>query len=241
MKRVAAAACLACAACQPAAFPRTAEVAAPGRFSGAVHFQAAAYEPQRTVTADGRALRSDAAFFPIVSTDWRYGVKRCEVGGVYAFTRALAEVRCGILQERLGAPFSLAASGAMGVDYGPYVGPVGRVGLDLSVRFGPLRPLVDVYLSTANQGRYMEDPGDPPVEGPLPGSKGVVRYEVRVTVPFGVAIQIVPPDPTDDRKLAWSLLLGATAFTVLHVRPCTGCIAWHGDDGVGFVIGLEAH
>ena len=237
---------LACAACQPAAFPRTAEVAPHGKITAEVHMQTGAWEPQRTVTADGRELRAEAAFFPMLSGGFRVGVRGCEFGGAYAMTRVLGEVRCGILQERNGAPFSLATSGAIGIDYGPVTRPVGRVGVDLSVRLGPVRPLVDVYLSTADQLRWIEDPWDPPPDGPVPGSKSVVRTEVRLTVPFGIAIEIVRPDPRaadqgDRSQPTWSLVLGATPFTVLHASRCTGCLSWKGDGGIGFIVGLEAH
>jgi len=229
------------AGCQPAAFPRTGEVVEAGRFAAEVHLQTAVYEPQRTVTTDGRALRAEVGFIPALVGGARMGVGGCEIGGVYGMTRLLGEARCGVIQERRGAPLSVALAGAVGLDYGPVTGAVARVGVDVSRRLGPFRPLVDVYVSTANQYRYMEDPGDPPIEGPLPGSKSVIRQEVRITVPVGLAIELVPRDPSDRMRPTWSLVLGANPFAVLHApAPCARCLAWNGNAGVGFVVGLEA-
>lgn len=237
---------LALAGCQPAAFPRTAEVAPRGHITSEVAIQAVAYEPQRVVNSLGRPLGSNVAFFPIISGAVRVGFGGCEGGGVYAMTRLLGEIRCGLLQERRGAPFSLALSGAFGLDYGPYLGPVARIGLDASVRLGPLRPLVNVYLSSSRELRYVEDhaPEVPPIEGPMPAAATVQRNEIRITVPLGLAIELYRPPPGDSQKLTVSLVLGATPYHVLKVGPCRDCAgirSWSADYGAGFTIGLEMH
>lgn len=53
----------------------------------------------------------------------------------------------------------------MTLDYGPYTGWFGRIGVDISRRFGPIIPVVDAYLSL----------------------DGIVRRELRMTLPFGFA------------------------------------------------------
>lgn len=227
--------------CQPAAFPRTGEVAARGQVTGEVALQAVAYEPQRARLPDGREITSKVAFFPAIHGGVRVGLGGCEVGGVYGMTRVLVESRCGIFQERWGAPLSVALSGAWGLDYGPTFGAFGRIGLDMSVRLGPLRPIVDVYFSQSHELRYVEDSADPPIEGPLPGSKSVARDELRITVPVGLAIELTRPS---ERQIGYSLVLGAIPYRVLHVGACTeACkgISWTGDVGVGFTVGLELH
>lgn len=238
---------LALVGCQPAAFPRTAEVAPRGRIAIEGAMQVVAYEPQRVVKTNGRPLGSNVAFFPLLTVGVRAGFGGCEVGGIYAMTRLLAEIRCGLLQERRGDPFSLATSGGFGIDYG-YAGlrPVGRIGLDASIRLGRLRPLVNVYLSTNYGLRYVEDhaPEKPPIEGPLPASEAIVRNEVRITIPFGLAIEIIRPNPEDTNKLAVSLVFGATPYHVIKVGPCVECndvASWIANDGMGFTFGVEAH
>ena len=232
--------------CQPASFPRTGEVAAPGKPTVDAALQVVAYEPQRVTLANGRSLGSNVAFFPIISVDARFGIGGCEIGGLYAMTRVLAEVRCGIIQERRGAPFSLATSGAFGFDYGPHFGAVGRIGLDASVRLGPLRPLIDVYLSSSESIRWLEDhaPEQPPIEGPFPASKSVIRHELRITVPIGLAIQLHRGTGEYGDALSYSLVIGATPYRVIHIGSCRDCDAiasWTADMGVGFTLGLEVH
>ncbi len=137
----------------------------------------------------------------------------------------------------------------MALDYGPYTGAFARIGLDVSRRFGPIAPLVDVYLSTGDTLRYVEDPGDPPIEGPLPGSKRIVRREVRMTIPLGVAIRTAQLganwESYASRPWLW-FVLGATPWFLLDQGPCQvekqgTCRAktWNADHGMGFTMGIE--
>ena len=205
--------------------------------------QVVSYEPQKVVLPDGRTGASDVAWFPIIVGTVRGSLGRCEFGGLWQTTRVGAEARCGLLQERLDHPVSVALSGMMAVDYGPYTGSFGRIGLDVSKRFGPIAPLVDVYLSTGDTERYMEDPSHPPPDGPVPGAKSIVRREVRVTVPFGVAIRTAQLE-RDHGPWLW-LVVGATPWFLLDKRPCqadgtTPCLVrWDADHGVGFTLGVE--
>lgn len=231
------------AACQPAAFPRSGEVPPAGEISGEVALTPVAYEPQRVTLDDGRRLRSSAAIFPMVSAGLRGSFGLCEAGGFYAMTRVAAEGRCGVLQPRLGAPIALAVSGAAGVDYGPYFAPFARFGLDASFDLGPIMPMVGLYLSASTQLRYVEDPGDPPNEGPFPGSKSVVRSERRLTLPIGLAIPVARSTTLSGAQRRIALVLGATPWFLLGAGACLkdhcGAPSWDGDRGVVFSIGVD--
>ncbi len=194
-------------------------------------------------------LASDVAWFPVLSASVRGSVGLCEIGGVYQWTRIGGEVRCGLWQQRLKDPLSVALSGALALDWGPYVGPFGRIGLDVSRSFGPIAPMIDVYVSTGDALRYMEDPADPPIEGPLPGSKSIVRREVRATIPIGLGIRTArlgsDADAERDRRWVW-IVIGASPWFLLGARPCevdpgAACRvkSWDGDHGVVFSLGIE--
>lgn len=195
------------------------------------------------VVEDGRKLASDVAFFPIVHGALRGSLGGCEVGGFTQLTRWAAEARCGLLQESRGHPLSVASSGAFGIDYGPYTAPMARIGLDVSRRFGRLTPLVDAYLGTSSALRYIEDPGDPPIEGPLPGAKSVVRREVRLTVPVALAIELGRWDSISVGEQALALVAGATPWVLLDSGPCRDdpchTRSWDADSGAGFTLGVE--
>jgi hypothetical protein len=228
------------AGCQPAAFPRTAEIAETGTVVGEVALQAVAFEPQRTITSDGRALSTKAAFFPAVGGAARVGFHGCELGGIYALTRLGPEVRCGLLRERRGHPLSVALSGAAAVDYGPYLGAFGRVGLDVSRRAGPVTAIVDAYLSTSKQYRYMQDPAKVPIEGPLPGALSLVRNEIRLTLPVGIGFNVGSVDST-----RVTLVAGVNPYFVLHAGACqdSPCQAktYEGERGGALTLGFELH
>jgi len=231
--------------CQPAAFPRTGDVVEKGELSADVSLTPVAYEPQTVTLTDGRTLRTKAAFFPMVQAGLRGGVGHCEIGGVYAMTRLLAEGRCGLLQPRHGHPVALAFSGAIGVDYGPYFAMHARIGLDFSVDLGPLIPIVGAYLSAGRQLRYAQDPGEHPIEGPLPGSTSLVRSERRLTLPVGLAIPLVR---RKDPGRRYSLVLGASPWFSLVSGVCVpdqcGAVgnppkAWDAEKGVVFSLGFD--
>ena len=227
------------AGCQPAAFPRSAEIADEGDVSAEVHLQTVGFEPQRATLTDGRTLSSKLAVFPIIAGGVRGSIGRCELGGLYALTRIGPEARCGLLGEKWGDPISVAFSGAGAIDYGGYVGAFGRLGLDVSRRAGPVTAMVDIYLSTANGLRWMVDPGNIPIEGPLPGSASVLRRENRLTVPVGIGIDLAQPG-----KMLATLVLGANPYFVIakgacRDHPCTA--SWSADRGAAITVGMEFH
>lgn len=233
--------------CQPAAFPRTGEVVPPRALATDAHLQVVNWEPQRVSLPDGRKLRSNVAWYPILSAAVRVGLGPCEVGGLYQLTRVGAEARCGLVQERLGHPLSIAYSGLLALDYGPTTAAFTRIGLDISRRFGPIAALVDVYFSTGDALRWMQDPGVHPIEGPLPGAQSIVRRELRVTIPFGLAVRLAHTGSEQQgrAKGSWvSLVLGATPWFLLARGPCFeevgACTTlWNGEHGVGFTSGIE--
>jgi hypothetical protein len=143
------------------------------------------------------------------------------------------------LQERWGQPLSIALAGMLAFDFGIYAAPFGRIGLDASRRFGPLKLLADAYLSAGDAYRFIEDPDVIPIEGPFIGAQVITRREVRLTVPLGIAIRVArlgdswqQADAT--RSWAW-LVLGATPWWVLNRQPAT----WDAGVGVIFSVGFE--
>ena len=215
-----------------------------GHFTASASLQAVSWEPQKVVAPDGSKGESNIAWFPILSGSARGSLGLCEFGGIYQLTRIGGEVRCGLLQERLDHPISIALSGAMTLDYGPYTGWFGRIGFDISRRFGPITPLVDVYLSTGDGMRWMEDPSHPPPDGPVPGAKSIVRRELRMTVPFGFAIKTAQLEGGNDAPWVY-IVAGGTPWFLLDKGPCQNdnhakcTIQWDADRGMGFTIGVE--
>jgi hypothetical protein len=230
--------------CQPAAFPRTADVAPSGGLSAEAHLQALSFEPQTVRLDDGRTLSSPISFAPIAHVALRGGfgggLGGCEAGGFFAMPRVGGELRCGVLQERLGDPISVAVSGAGGLDYGYVFGAFGRMGVEVSRWFGRIAPMVNLHLSTAEQYRYIEDPEDVPIEGPFGGAKSIERREIRATLPLGIAFAVAR---TEIPARTYAIVLGATPWWVLRSigaasedtpRP----IAWEGERGLSLSLGL---
>lgn len=225
--------------CLPAAFPRSGEVAPRGDFSAEVSLQAVAFEPQR-VPIERRTLTSKVAFFPAIGGAVRASLGHCEVGGFYALTRIGPEARCGLLSERRGSPLSVALSGSGGIDYGAHFGAYGRLGLDVSRHAGPITAIVDAYLSTADELRYIGDPANPPIEGPFPGHQSTLRREIRLTLPVGIGF-----DVAKNETRRFTLVVGTTPYFLLvkgacKDDPCKTPI-WDGDRGAGITVGLEVH
>jgi hypothetical protein len=236
------------AACQPAAFPRSAEVAASGDFSAEVSLVPVVYEPQKVRLNNGRSLESKTAFFPMIHGGVRGGLGRCEIGGFYAMTRLAAEGRCALLRPEPGRPLALAFSGALGLDYGPTTAPVGRLGLDASADLGPIWPILGLYFSASRQVRYLEDPKVVPIEGPVPGSQSISRPEHRLTLPLGLAIPVARVAPRygysqDTPVRRFSLVLGASPWWSLSSGGCSpSCekiASWDAEHGIVFSLGLD--
>ncbi len=176
-------------ACNPMVFARTGEIAPRGTFGGRASGEQLALEPQHVVQANGSRADSVVGFFPNGELAAQYSFGTCEVGLTAVTLGVLAEVRCGLLQQRRGDALSVAFSGAFGaaLAIGADVGPAGRVGVDISRRFGSIEPLVDVYLSTSSEAHFVQTGvASDPVIGPTGVTMG--RREMRLSVPVGFAI-----------------------------------------------------
>jgi hypothetical protein len=221
-------------ACQPVAFPRSGEIVPRGQVAAEVHLPIVQWEPQRVTVpqTNGRQLVSYISWSPVISGAVRGSLGGCEIGGLYQWTRVGAEVRCGLLQERWGQPLSIALSGMLAFDFGVYAAPFGRIGLDASRRFGPLKLLANAYLSAGDAYRFIEDPDVIPIEGPFIGAQVVTRREVRLTVPLGIAIRA--GHIRESESWVW-LVLGATPWWVLNKQPST----WDAGVGMIFSVGFE--
>jgi hypothetical protein len=170
-------------------FPRTGEIAKPGQLSMRGALQVVSLEPQTVVETTGSKASSTVGFFPDWNVEGHVGFGRCETGLVLVDFGLLAELRCGLLRQDHGDPFSLAISGAAGAATSFAIGPApaARFGIDVSHRFGPgIEPLVDVYLSTARQGHFVQTGwvNDPVV---APSGDAMGQQEIRLSIPIGVA------------------------------------------------------
>ena len=199
------------------------------------------WEPQKVTVpgSHGRQLLSSVSWSPIVSVSARGSLGGCEIGGLYQSLRIGGEVRCGLLQERWGHPLSVALAGLVAVDFGPYTAVFGRIGIDASRRFGPIKLVADACVSAGDAYRYLQDPDDVPIEGPFPGSQSIVRREVRLTVPLGIAIRTAQlgnswRESDATRPWIW-LVFGATPWWVLNKQPST----WDAGGGMIFSVGFE--
>jgi hypothetical protein len=223
------------------AFPRSGEIAPRGQGAGEVHLAIVQYEPQRVTVpnSNGRQLVSNVSWSPVPSGGARASLGGCEIGGLYQFTRLGFEMRCGLLQERWGHPLSIALAGLLAVDFGFYGAPFGRIGLDASHRFGPIKLVADVYASAGDAYRFIEDPDVIPIEGPFIGAQTITRREVRLTVPLGIEIRTGRLGHSWDQEdrtqpFLW-LVFGVTPWWVLNEQPST----WDAGSGVIFSVGFE--
>jgi len=145
-------------------------------------------EPQTVIDLEGVHRRSTIGFVPDLGLDVHGGLGRCETGVVGVDFGALAELRCAAVQQGRGAPLSVALSGAAGAAASAGIGfaPAARLGVDVSARFGPIEPLVDLYLTTARQAHYVQTGV---VNDPVVAPAGIAfgQQEIRLSVPIGVA------------------------------------------------------
>jgi len=175
-------------------FPRTGEIAKRGDLSIRGAVQIVSLEPQTVIETTGTKASSTVGFFPDWNLEGHVGFGRCETGLVLVDFGVLAELRCALMRQDHGDPFSIAFSGAAGAALSFAIGPAPamRFGLDISHRFAPkVEPLVDVYLSSARQSHFVQTGiVNDPVVGPSGDAMG--RQEIRLTIPLGLAL--VAPD-----------------------------------------------
>lgn len=225
-------------------FPRTGEIAKPGQLSLGGAVQVVSLEPQTVVESDGTKASSTVGFFPDWNVEGHIGFGRCETGLVLVDFGVLAELRCGLLRQDHGDPFSIAISGAAGAATSFAIGPApaARFGIDISHRFDPgIEPLVDVYLSTARQAHFVQTGWvNDPVVAPSGDSMG--RQEIRLTIPIGVAFvfadkQHRPMDPS-----ARSFIVGFEPWFILaqtsHVEVDPVVRSYTTGYGFAFTLGL---
>jgi hypothetical protein len=186
----------------------------------------------------------------------RYGLFRpCEVGALLGFFRLGGELRCGLLDETRGAPFSLAA--AAGGAFLPFYGrggPWWRAGLDLSRQHQRLLWMLNPYVSRGPEGHQMllEDyPADYLDTGPDPTHSynaspylQVVRSEWRLAAAVGVGFLT----GSADEETGLAVILGLVPYVTLdadraEVVDCHNCSALGGvrfaeDFGLTLTVGV---
>jgi hypothetical protein len=217
---------------------RTAETAPAGKFrfretwnvfsagQGTVSF-----EDGQTLTGDVNgeepsmnALGWSVGMLASVLVGARVGLTdRLELGAELGMVSSGLELRYGLLDEDAGDPFSLAIS-AMGF-YRPLRDrPGGRVGVDLSRRFGTTVPFVGAYATHGAETYVIAVPRSID-EGPPEWLGPYVRYsrdETRLVVPIGVE---------------WRGRTVATSFSIVpyltlqrgdaYESECSGCEQMH--------------
>ncbi|MGE0328284.1 MAG: hypothetical protein AB7S68_38585 [Polyangiaceae bacterium] len=226
--------------CIPGAAPRTGDIT---RHELAVDasLPVVNYEPQSVVLHNGNRIDGKVAIFPSAQSSVRGKLgERFELGGVISMGRYLAEARFGPIQESDGAPLSIALSAAAGARVIP-PSPWARVGVDMSRRFGSFALILDGYLSAGTELHWMNLPEDKvpqedlPKEGPFPASASLVRRELRLHLPFGVAVRVSEGESSDA-----DLVFGGNAWWVLsHGEAIDPTYPdYTADRGVEFSVGL---
>jgi hypothetical protein len=115
----------------------------------------------------------------------------CELGALGSLVRVGGELRCAVLQERWGAPFSLAASGAA-FSYIQEEREGFRFGLDGSRWIAGWGPLFGAYVDYGTSPREIFDSDLPSLFreiGSDDGSISALRDEWRLAVPLGIALR----------------------------------------------------
>jgi hypothetical protein len=246
-------------ACAPIASPRTANTLPEGKLGGGFRMAGWAFGSGRLAGSEGeqRAYTGGAdvpqetnGFSYVMSglpweADLRYGLARwAEVGASVGFQRLGGELRLAVLDEDVGHPLSVAAS-AGGYYSAVGDGPLWRLGVDSSVRFDRVAPLLGLYLSrgASYHSALLDVPGDEdcPKEG-WPGSRcgiylAATSWETRLSAPLGLAI-----DTGEYETMA--VVLGAVPHLVIHAsepRSVTGerPEVVHHDMGLHIVAGVE--
>jgi hypothetical protein len=197
----------------PVVYPRSADLldAGRGRLRVAGNFVGIATTSARVESESGASdtfsdLSASRARSNFPDLDWLFGpvlsleggvdlsLGLCEVGGLLSLLRVGAELRCGLLQEDRGAPFSVAASGAYlyPVDVGDLYSMKDRggfrAGIDSSFRIGNWGPLIGAYVDHGTQRRVLMDSNLPKPDslfGNQAGEIVALRDEWRLAVPLG--------------------------------------------------------
>lgn len=193
----------------------------------------------------------DAVASMFLSTEGQlaYGLfEGCELGGHLGLMRIGMEIRCAPLDQDTGAP--LAAALSLGIAQQMNLTPVDtkryragqelRAGLDISKRIGDLAPLVNVNLGYLPQ--YREIQGSLPAFdnqewGGDQGDINVVRDELRLSVPVGVAL-FYERGPTAERRLA-RIVFGLVPEITLNARNRT--VPAYGSVDGSVVTNFEQH
>jgi hypothetical protein len=225
-------------------FPRTAEVAKSGELSIRGALQVVSIEPQTVIETDGAKASSTVGFFPDWNLEGHVGLGgRCETGLVLVDFGVLAELRCALLRQSRGDPFSVAFSGAAGVALSFAIGPApaARVGIDVSRRFGSIEPLVDVYLSSARQSHWVQTGiVDDPVVGPSGDAMG--RQEIRLAIPIGVAFVFPDKQHRAFEPAMRDFIIGVEPWFILattsHIEVDPIVASYTTGWGMAFTLGL---
>lgn len=145
----------------------------------------------------------------------------CEVGAEIGLFRLGGEVRCAVLDQRKGAPLSLAMAGAGA--YLPFYqrgGPWWRGAVDVSYRHSAvLTVMANVYLSRGPEGRQLagaipdelwDVPLDTTVSHAPSAAAYIVRTETRLSTALGVALS---------NKGKYAAVLGLVPYFILDDQP----------------------
>lgn len=224
-------------ACQPMVFPRTADVAKPGKGSFQGSAQLVTIEPQEVVESDGKKSSSTVGFVPDFELQAHFGLGRCEIGGVGVDLGALAELRCALTRQSHGDALSTAFSGAAGATASAGIGfaPSARLGLDASRRFGPVEIILDVYVTSQRQAHYIQTGV---VNDPVVGPSGVIlgRQELRLAIPVGLAVDLGDPDHRGIFGVEpWFVLAGTSHTEIDPVARSYAIGGW----GMAFTLGFS--
>ena len=225
-------------------FPRTGEIAKPGQLSIRGAVQVVSLEPQTVIESDGTRASSTVGFFPDWDFEGHIGFGRCEAGLVLVDFGVLAELRCALMRQSRGDPFSIAFSGAAGAATSFAIGPApaARFGIDVSHRFEPgIEPLVDLYLSTARQSHFVQTGiVNDPVVAPSGDSMG--RQEIRLAIPIGVAFVFGDKEHKPMEPAMRSFIVGFEPWFILaqssHVEVDPVVRSYTTGYGFAFTLGL---
>lgn len=186
----------------------------------------------------------------------RLGVwEPCEIGPIFSFVRAGAEMRCGLLQERDGAPLSVAVGFATTAHFfQKNQGPIHRVSLDLSRRDAHRRwmgnlhlsqgprsysaqlNLPDVHDSTDNEDEIILEP----LVTPINPWAYLERDELRLTLALGLGWQ-TDKDTLLSVGIAPRVTLGESQLTHATCNACESLrpISFDGDYGFDLTLGIS--
>jgi hypothetical protein len=233
-------------ACMTPIHPRTAEIAPPGGFIFDTHIALLTGGPATTratgVRTEGGTSRRaftlegvlGAAFDPssaagIPPVWWEFSghlgvLPGCDVCAIVGILRLGGEARCGPLDQREGAPFSLAVGGALA--WVPFIKTDAvwwRSTLDISRRFGQWQAMTNLALSHGPEGYlsidappviFWDAQPDPNVSDDPGAGLELVRTEWRLAAALGFAVTASDPD----QQALW-FVMGVVPYVVLDASP----------------------